>query len=275
MRLVALLFLLLFSCHNNNSQPPQKLPARPAQNQRQQRIPGQRVIHVFVALCDNRYQGIVPVPEKIGNGQDPVNNLYWGCGYGVKTFFSKSKEWVLQKNVNSKIEKPVLERCVYKSSTTNTWLIADAYDGQFIKACTENFLSGCSGSNYDSVMLKDGTKIFAGGAADLLAYTGHDGLMDFKLNTSFSATDSLKREAVILACISKSYFSPILKQTGAQPVLWSTGLMAPEAYVLHDALSAWIKKEPVENMRTAAAAAYSHYQKCSVKAARNLLVAGW
>ena len=54
-------------------------------------------IHVFVALCDNKYQGIVPVPAKIGNGQDPNNNLYWGCAFGIRTFFKNSKEWKLLK----------------------------------------------------------------------------------------------------------------------------------------------------------------------------------
>jgi hypothetical protein len=49
-----------------------------------------RVIHVLVALCDNIHQGIVPVPEKIGNGQDPRNNLYWGCEFGVKTFLKNN-----------------------------------------------------------------------------------------------------------------------------------------------------------------------------------------
>jgi len=28
-----------------------------------------RTIHVMVALCDNKYQGIAKVPAKIGNGQ--------------------------------------------------------------------------------------------------------------------------------------------------------------------------------------------------------------
>ena len=37
-----------------------------------------KTIHVLVALCDNKYQKIVPVPQAIGNGQDPKNNLYWG-----------------------------------------------------------------------------------------------------------------------------------------------------------------------------------------------------
>ena len=56
---------------------------------------GIKTIHVFVALCDNRYQGIVPVPAKIGNGQDAATNLYWGAVYGIKTFFNKSSEWKL------------------------------------------------------------------------------------------------------------------------------------------------------------------------------------
>jgi hypothetical protein len=46
-----------------------------------------RVVHAFVALCDNKHQGIVPVPAILGNDDDPKNNLYWGAMYGVKTFF--------------------------------------------------------------------------------------------------------------------------------------------------------------------------------------------
>jgi len=60
----------------------------------QPRNPG-RLIHVVVALCDNQFQGIVPVPPKIGDGDDPRNNLYWGAAYGVKTFFQKAKDWSL------------------------------------------------------------------------------------------------------------------------------------------------------------------------------------
>src|SRR5258705_204809 len=54
-----------------------------------------RVAHVLVALCDNVYQGIVPVPAKLGNGEDLQGNLYWGAGYGIRTFFSKSLDWKL------------------------------------------------------------------------------------------------------------------------------------------------------------------------------------
>jgi len=36
----------------------------------------QKTIHVFVALCDNEFQGIVPVPESLGNGKKYQTNLY-------------------------------------------------------------------------------------------------------------------------------------------------------------------------------------------------------
>ena len=83
------------------------------------------------------------------------------------------------------------------------------------------------------------------------------------------------RDAVILACASRNYFSAPLKKTSAAPLLWTSNLMAPEAYILHDALEGWTRGESAEEVRTRAAAAYSKYQKISVKAARGLLVTGW
>src|SRR5688572_17761463 len=53
------------------------------------------VIHVFVALADNVNQGIVPVSATLGNGDNPATNLYWGAAFGIKTFFSRNKDWQL------------------------------------------------------------------------------------------------------------------------------------------------------------------------------------
>ncbi len=232
-----------------------------------------KTIHVFVALCDNKYQGIVPVPAKIGNGQDAAGNLYWGAAYGVKTFFSKSSEWKL---IESKKDPAanILERLLFKHKTKNIYLLADAYDGQFIKQTTIDFLLACSGNGL-TIIKNNGIEIPFGGAADILAYVGHDGLMDFSLPDEFEKQNDEARKAIMLACISKKYFSPLLKNTGAEPLLWSTGLMAPEAYILHDALNKWIETGDEGQTRIAAAAAYSRYQKCSMNAAKNLLVSGW
>ena len=232
-----------------------------------------QTIHVFVALCDNKYQGIVRVPEKIGNGQDAANNLYWGAAYGIKSFFSKSSEWKLIESKKNPAEN-ILERLLFKHRSKNIYMLADAYDGQYIKQATIDFLLACSGKGLTTMKVNNNEIPFAG-ASDIIAYIGHDGLMDFSLSNDFKKQNNENRKAIILACKSKQYFSSHLKNTGAEPLLWSTGLMAPEAYILHDAINAWFQSGNSQNARLAAATAYSQYQRCNINAAKNLLVSGW
>lgn len=268
-----LLLLPLLLCFCNQSDTINTLAATHSKDQAPKPVnaAGTKVIHVLVALCDNTYQGIVPVPAKIGNGQDPASNLYWGCGFGVKTFFAGQKNWQLLQDNKYPAGSQVLERLVFKYKAKEIYLVADAYDGKEIKNCTINFLKGCSGNFNDSVKTNNKT-LYTGGAADIIAYVGHDGLMDFKIAESFPAADTKKREAMIFACISKHYFANHLKNTGATPVVWTTGLCSPEAYSLAAALQSRIENEPVQNAALRAAEAYSKYQKCSPKAAQRLLV---
>lgn len=231
-----------------------------------------KTIHVFVALCDNKYQGIVPVPKAIGNGQDPANNLYWGCAYGVKTYFKKSKEWKLLRT--QKLDKIRMERLVFKHISKNYYLVADAYDGQYIKKTTTDFLYSAAGQLKDTVRVNK-TTIGINGNAKMVAYIGHDGLMDFQLNENFANDDGKQRDAIILACISKKYFTPHLTAAKANPIVWTTGLMAPEAYILHDALNSYVNGGTAEQARSKAALAYTKFQKFSLKASRNLLVTGY
>jgi hypothetical protein len=154
------------------------------------------------------------------------------------------------------------------------FLIADAYDGAYIKQATIDFLQSCAG-RFSDYMIHQNDSVFCGGNADVIAFTGHDGLMDFSINQQFLKANDKKREAIILACMSKKYFQEHLKPTGASPLLWSTGLMSPEAYTLKAAFDGWMKKESSAHIRERAAAAYHQYQKCGIKGARNLLVTGW
>jgi hypothetical protein len=231
-----------------------------------------KTIHLFVALCDNKYQGIVPVPKGIGNGQDPRTNLYWGCGYGVKTFFKKSPEWTLIRS--EKKDSIILERLIFKHRSKNYFLVADAYDGRLIKQCTIAFLKSSSGNDYDTVQVLDKT-IGVNSHASLLGYIGHDGLMDFTINQAFTNKSDRKRDVIILACYSKSYFSQHLLDAKINPIVWTSGLIAPEAYTMHGALSGYVLNETNAQIRERAAQAYHQYQKCGINGARNLLRTGW
>ncbi|HEV7796576.1 MAG TPA: hypothetical protein VGO73_00355 [Pyrinomonadaceae bacterium] len=235
------------------------------------------VVHVFVALCDNVNQGIVPVSASLGNGDNPATNLYWGAAFGVKTFFGKSKDWELI----STVENPraaVLERRVFKHRQRDLFIVADAYRGKEIAQATWDFLQAAAGRPGEIVKLASGAKTMefnTDGSAELVAYVGHNGLMDFALHSMPQARDQQHRQAIILACMSKKYFATPLKSTGAEPLLWTTNLMAPEAYVLSAAIDGWMKKESDEAVRLRAAKAYNSYQNCGVKSANNLFATGW
>lgn len=228
-----------------------------------------KTIHVYVALCDNQYQGIVPVPKTLGNGQDPKNNLYWGAMYGVKSFFRyKAEEWVLQE-VAASANPKILERALFKHKTEDCYLLAEAYDGQYIKTCTEDFL--LAANQQGAIKVTHGNQeLNFGGKASLLAYVGHDGLMDFDVSLSYKPISGAKKNVVILACISNNYFGPELIQAQAHGVVLTTGLMAPEAYTLKAVIDGWLKNETDSQLVERAAQAYNTYQKCGINGARRL-----
>jgi hypothetical protein len=234
-----------------------------------------RTVHVFVALADNLHQGIVPVPARLGNGDDPDHNLYWGAAYGVKTFFARSAEWSLM-NCSAKPKPEVLERCVFKHRKTNTYMVADAYRGSEIREAILDFFDAAAGANPETIDASPSTERFTiRGGSNLVAYIGHDGLMDFKLPIIPKKKNDAHRDAIILACASKEYFADVLHADGAYPLLWTTNLMAPEAYTLKSALEGWIGGESNDQIRDRAAAAYDKYQKCGFNAARRLFSTGW
>ena len=156
-------------------------------------------------------------------------------------------------------------------------MVADAYRGREIKQSTIGFLQYAAGASSEPIEVDVNSRrlsLNAGGSSDLIAYVGHDGLMDFTLEEYPRKANDRQRDAFILACASKSYFDRPLRLTGANPLLWTTGLMAPEAYVLKAALEGWILKESGEQIRMRAAEAYNKYQHCGLKAALNLFSSG-
>jgi hypothetical protein len=238
--------------------------------------PPARTVHVFVALADNQHQGIVPVPPRLGNGLDPGHNLYWGAAAGVKTFFARSSDWALLSCApNPKPE--VLERCVFKHRKAEVYLVADAYRGSEIRQAILDFLDAAAGAGPEKITLPGApaAAFTVRGGSNLVAYVGHDGLMDFQLPLIPRQKNEIHRDAIILACASKQYFRDSLRTAGAYPLLWTTNLMAPEAYTLKSALDGWIAGETNEQIHERAAAAYDKYQKCGLQGARRLFATGW
>ena len=227
-----------------------------------------RTVHVFVALCDNKSQGIVPVPAVLGNGDDPRNNLYWGAMYGTKTFFKKSPVWSLVAEEEDPKEN-VLQRVIFKDSKGGGYLVADAYRGASIKQATLAFLNAAAGNDARTHKI-EGDVLGLNGAADLVVYVGHNGLMDFGIQQIEFEDAQTDREAIVLACKSEPYFRPLLSRFGCRSILLTTGFMAPEGYTLEAAVNAWIDREDGPAIKEVAARAYHKYQKCGLNGARRL-----
>ena len=206
-------------------------------------------VHVTVALCDNATQGIVPVPPAIGDGNDPRTNLYWGAMYGLKTWL-KRDGWKIEKAASPN-RALVLERLIARKTIggREVLLTADAWKGSRIREAITSFLERASMEG-----------------ADVVAYIGHDGLMEFDVDPRIHPA-ARKPRAIVLACASRQYFSAHLTRAGSEPLLLTTGLMAPEAYTLTAALDAHVRGADV---REAAAQAYHKHQKCGIRAARRL-----
>jgi len=237
------------------------------------------VAHVIVALCDNAHQGIVPVPASLGNGRDPASNLYWGARYGVRTYFKLSEHWRTLKSERPSDHR-ILDRVVFfgtierRKVQVPVYVVADAWDGAEIGAALEAFQAVAAGHSPEVVRVRNGARevtLDAGGAAHLVAFVGHNGLMDLTLKDPEPAGVGARPVAsVVLACASKPFFLDRLLRAGSSPLLLTTGLMAPEAYTLDAVLRSWSGGESPEKIRDAAAGAYDKFQRCGINAARRL-----
>lgn len=216
-------------------------------------------IHVFIALADNKSQGILPVPAAIGDGDDTAKNLYWGCSEALKPVLKTSGIWKLERSeLNPRPE--IIERAVFSHKSGKWEIVADVYRGSAIRQCTVDFFTALAS---DQPLER----------VPLVAYIGHDGLMDFELPEAATARRGPGREAIVLCCKSRDFFGPHLERVGAKPLLTTTQLMYPGGFVLRAALDGWMVGETPAQIRQRAATAYANNQKISVKAASGVFSA--
>ena len=216
-------------------------------------------IQVFIALADNKTQGILPVPPAIGNGDDAAKNLYWGCSEALKPVLKSSGIWKLVRTETAP-RPDVIERATFLHASGKWEVVADVYRGSAIRQCTLDFFTALSSDEPRERL-------------PLVAYLGHDGLMDFDLPAAATASRGPGREAIVLCCKSRDFFGPHLEKVGATPVLTTTQLMYPGGFILRAALDGWTAGETPQQIRMRAAAAYAKNQSISVKAAAGVFAA--
>lgn len=231
-----------------------------------------RFIHVFVPLCDNEHQGIVPVNSRLGDGLNLTTNLYWGAGYGVKTHFKRSSKWCMIATVLHD-QGAVMERILFEHVDSAVYLLADAYRGDSMRQCLVDYFNTISGVHrYDTIDTGEG--ILVTFEPDLIVFNGHNGLMDVRVEAPRNV-DGKAKDAVAIACVSGVYFNNELSKAGGYPLVMTQHLLAPEAYVIDAIFDSWIKYKSPEEIRMSAARGYHGVQQCGIRGASNLFSTGW
>ena len=211
-------------------------------------------LHVIVALVDNASQGIVPVPVKIGNGDDAFNNLYWGAAFGVKTFFTRAQGWT-KVGCNTDVSNVILERCTF-TYLDKLRVTAEAWRGKHIDQAMLAFMQAAATPP-------------ASNAPEMVMFVGHDGLMDgvhAKLPQTFAKHTGHAKQAAVLACYSDRFFRSHLVAAGAQPSVTTYSLMAPEGYVVEAIARSFAAGGDPTAQRRAAGLAYAQYQRITPRA---------
>jgi len=239
------------------------------------------IVHIFVPLCDNEHQGIVPTTASLGNGFSLRSNLYWATSTGMKRYFKEKKHWKLLRSIkNVYQDSVVLERVIFKRTYPNkavVYLVADAYRGDKMFETVNHFLRAASNNHTELQNLEDDRSISIHGAADLVVFNGHNGLFDLYYNQPkrwYNSTDRQK-DVAIIACYASEYFERETMRAKAYPIVRAKGRLHPGAFVISAIIDDWAMLKSVEEMRLSAGKAYCEIHNCSIKTSKKLFYKGW
>lgn len=239
------------------------------------------VVHIFVPLCDNEHQGIVPTTASLGNGFSLRTNLYWATTNGMKRYFKEKKEWkFLQSIKNIYQDSVVLERVIFKRTYPNqavVYLVADAYRGDKMLETLNHFSRAMSNNYTKKITLSDNTTIDIHGGADLVVFNGHNGLLDFAKDVpkKFYNTTNSQKDMVAIACFANEYFEWEALRAQAYPLVRAKSTLHPGAFVVSAIIDDWVMLKSIEEMRLSAGKAYCEIHNCSAKTSKNLFYTGW
>ncbi len=234
------------------------------------------LVHIFVPLCDNENQGIVPTTESLGNGMSLKSNLYWATSKGVKRFYKESPDWKIIGN-KFNIDSNVLERVVFKKNYNNNaivYLIADAYRGDRMNSCLADYFNALSGNRLDSITL-EGEKYEVAAHSDLLIFNGHNGLMDDHPDILPPKTH-VSKDAVSISCISAKYFKGYYEYTNSFPLVNTNHLLYPGAFISEGIINKWAELGSAQECKIAAGNSYYKYKpKSGSNGSQNLFNYGY
>lgn len=233
------------------------------------------VVQVHVPLCE---QTILACGNlKLGDGEAPDTNLYWATSPGFGRYFGKrGRGWTLALDSDgTAITNPdVLDLRVYRKTiaASRGWqrrgapkrfdvvIVAQAWRGTTIDAALATYARELSGQHPVTITLADGTTVEAGGAARLVAYVGHNRLMDLDAAYAWPTPGTEVRGAIAIACHTAAYMQPVVPGPTRVPLLFVRDYLFSNAGPLEGAVLGFAGGGGYPAIREQAAAAYATVQ---------------
>jgi hypothetical protein len=234
------------------------------------------VVEVHVPLCD---KSIIPCGnDKLGDGENPETNLYWATTPGFGRWFSRSGSgWKRVKlaDPTDTGDKDVLALHVYRRTmqTPAAWkkqgapktfeldVVVRAWRGTAIDRALAVYASEISTGTKREVKLADKTTLDAGGAAQLVAWVGHNRLMDLESFDWPAASTTQTKGTIAIACHTAAYMETQVSASTRVPLLMTRDFLFSNAAPLEAAVLAFATGGGYAQIRSDAAAAYAGVQK--------------
>ncbi len=237
------------------------------------------VVEVHVPLCDNTI--IACGNAKLGDGDNPDTNLYWSTTPGFGSWFArKSSGWkrVAKLREGETGDNDVLALHVYRRSvsTPAAWkkrgapasmeidIVVHGWRGTAIDRALAAYAADISGQGTRTITLVDGSTLDAGGAAQIVAWVGHNRLMDVDAYT-WPAPGTATKGTIAIACHTAAYMEESVPSATRVPLLMTRDFLFANAAPLEAAVLAFASGGTYAKIRLDAATAYAGVREREVK----------
>ena len=232
------------------------------------------VVQVHVPLCDNHI--IACGNPKLGDGDSPATNLYWATTEGFVGWFDRrGSGWheVLHGDGRAAGDPDVLDLRVWKREVAApaawrhrgvpakvpVYVVAFAWRGQAIDRALAAYWDDLYGSGTRAIALPDGTSLAAGGAAQLVAYVGHNRLYDVAAPDwkTLERPGAAVRGAIAIACNTGPFMAHDLPGPTRVPLVFTDDFLMASAGAFEGAVVAFATGGGYAAIRRAAAHGYA------------------
>ncbi|MBA3391268.1 MAG: hypothetical protein H0T89_01425 [Deltaproteobacteria bacterium] len=227
------------------------------------------VAEVHVPLCDNT---IIPCGNpRLGDGDNPKTNLYWATTPGFGVWFGRSGGgWKRVAKIVETGDPDILETHVYRRSvrapaswrkrrvaaTFEVDVVVHAWRGSAIDRALAAYAAQISSDAPRTLKLADGSSLAIGGAAQLVAWVGHNRLMDLA-RFEWPTPSSAKKGTIAIACHTAAYMEEHVPAETRVPLLMTRDFLFANAAPLEAAVLAFAAGGSYARIRNDAAIAYA------------------